>query len=156
MKHILTLMKEYRNLNNRFGFLSCFDYPKEYEAMDTLNNQIYNEAEKFTNDKDITVNAFTTVLNNITTDIDNNEIDADSIVFYEQDAFIFYLTKSMTRKESERFADMLAWMDEKSRKGYLETRFIFEFENDRNNKLSFYYDQRMSFVVTAINTGDKD
>lgn len=143
---------EYTKLNNRFGMLSCMDYPNEYERMNELQNDISAEVTTVTAENDVSANGLTTVIYNVAADIVSGEIEADStIVLYDQDDFIEYVCKAagMMRKEVERFRDMLAWMQEKDRAGYMETRFILEWENDSKHKKQYYHDERFSFVIVV-------
>ncbi|MNH75568.1 hypothetical protein D3C73_278120 [compost metagenome] len=149
MNKLLSLAIEHHNLNNRYGFLSCLDYPKEYNRMSDLEALMMNECERLTADNDMSVSGLYTVTNNLASDIVTGNIpETAKTTLYSRDEFIDLLSQSMTRKEAERFKDMLEWMDDKDKKGYIETRFILEFENTRDHNKQYYYDW-MDFVIVV-------
>lgn len=150
MNKLLSLAIEYHNLNSHYGFLSCLDYPKEYNRMDDLTSLMMNECERLTADNGISTARLYTMSENLASDIFSGIIsESATFTLYTRDEFIDLLSKSMARKEAERFKDMFGWMDEKDKKGYIETRFILEYENDRNHNKQYYYDEWLTFVIVV-------
>lgn len=152
LREAIALMQEYNALNTQYGRLSCFDYPQQYNSMDALQIEVGELVSELTKDNDISINGLSQAIENIALDIDNGNIpQSANITLYTQDGFIQYIVKrsKMLSSEAKRLEDMLDWMQEKERAGYIATRFILEWENDRNNISSFYYDDRMSFTIVV-------
>lgn len=151
IQSILSLVQEYQRLNAQYGFLSSLSFPKEYDRIDAAQVEALKKADEFTQEIDVLPKNLITVLEAIAADMDNGNLSPEAkLTFYTQDNFIEYLSSTMRHKEAERFKDMLQWMDEQSRAGYIETRFILEYENDRNERRQFFYDKRLSFVIVAV------
>lgn len=139
---------ELNELNNSYGYLSCVQYPYEYQRMDELNDLMRVEVSKITRDNDVSEKGLLIAIESIATDVYNGNIRKEQrFTLMDQSEFIDYVGSRMTRRERERFTDMLEWMDETLRAEYLKIRFILVWENDRNEKYSFYFDNRFSFVV---------
>lgn len=148
----INLTQQYNALNAQYGHASCFDYPQQYSKMDSLQIEVGAIVSELTKYNDISTNGLSQAIEDIALDIDNDNIKQDATIkLYTQDEFIQYIIKrsKMLSSEAKRLEDMLTWMQEKERAGYIATRFIREWENDRNNKSSFYYDNRMSFVIVV-------
>jgi hypothetical protein len=148
----INLTQQYNRLNAQYSHASCFDYPQQYNNMESLQVAAGALIAELIKHNDISINGLSTAIENIAIDIDNGNIKPSArVTLYTQDEFIQYTIKRarMQHKEAERFNDMLNWMQEKERAGYLETRFILEWENDRNNNSKFFYDNRMSFVIVV-------
>jgi len=146
---VLPLSYLHKELNDKYKYLSCIDYSKEYEYMDELQTSITKTIEEMTLENDISTKGLTQAIGNIICDIDKNSLENAQI--YTQDEFIEYIVKEakMLRSEARRFTDMLAWMQEKERASYIEARFILEWKNTRDHNKCYYYDARMSFVIVV-------
>jgi len=148
----INLTQQYNRLNAQYSHVSCIDYPQQYDNMESLQVAAGALIAELIKHNDISINGLSQAIENIALDINNGNIRPSAqITLYTQDEFIEYIAQraKMHHKEAERFENMLAWMQEVDRVGYIETRFILEWENDRNNNSSFYYDNRMSFVIVV-------
>jgi hypothetical protein len=103
---VLALINEKSELESQYGSQSCFDYPKQYDRMEELTDEIYTEV---LNISSFYANSIITTLEDILKEFDVNDISdiniqsfdkyCDSLEFNSEMSSLFYFIDIDTRKK---------------------------------------------------------
>ena len=142
LNEITLKMVEKVELENRYGNLSCYDYPKQYEQMTDLEVEIcealdkYNENEYSKRSSDLYAN-----IEDIAKDIVNGNIDAENmdLQYYSINEWIeVYISSDMEEAEKNTFESLFYYMPTDVRNGWLEGNHLANFTNTYTNVMIEY------------------
>lgn len=142
LKEVTTMMVDKLEMENRYGHLSCFDYPTEYQQMENLNEIIfdvlckYNENEYSQRANDLYEN-----IKDIATEIINGNINADRLElnYMPINEWVeVYVTEGMCDEAKKLFESMFYFMDTHTRNNWLEGNHLSNFTNTYTNHLMDY------------------
>src|SRR5206468_4134408 len=149
VKNIIALMIEKKRMESAYGNLSCLDYPKEYEFIEELSQEIDNliretYGESITSEyNNIFFGDVKDQLDSIAIDAYNNNIDLEtcSIDFYDQDDFIaiFVCGDNFSEGQLRVFNSLFKWLDADGRASYLRKNYI-------NGEYGYYSNWMADFV----------
>ena len=142
MKELVMKMVDKLEVERKYGNLSCYDYPAEYNKMIDLEVEIcealdqYNETEYSKRASDLYSN-----IADIAIDIINGNINADTleINYYSIDEWIeVYITNGMCEAERKTFESLFHYMPTDVRNGWLEGNYLANFTNTYTNVMIEY------------------
>lgn len=147
-KNIVALMVERRDADNRYGNLSCLQYPKEYDYMEQLTEAIKNAILETFGDSinghfnNISYRNLEDRLDAIAYDVHNNNVDLNEceINFYTQLDFVSDVVCSgFEEHQQEVFDSLFKYIDIDGRAGYLRSEHLDAEEG-------YYYNKLVDFV----------
>ena len=142
MKNLVLKMVEKIQLENKFGWASCYDYPAEYNQMIDLEVEICEALEKY-NDTNYSKRGTDLYENieDIAKEVVNGNIDAESLElsYYSIDEWIeMYVTEGMEEAEKKTFESLFYYMPTDVRNGWLEGNHLSNFTNTYTNIMIEY------------------
>ncbi len=146
MKHILSLMVEKKQLENQYGWQSCFDVPEQYDKMENLSVEIMSNLKEYEkHHTDILATNLYDVLDTIAFEIVNGNISEEAeVMFYTQDDYLeTYVLGNFNEEQMEVFDKLFYYMNSDDRAGWLKSNYI-------NNDPNEYTDNLVNFVVVVI------
>lgn len=142
MNELVTKMVAKLQLENKYGNLSCYDYPKQYEQMIELEVEIcealdkYNENEYSKRSNDLYEN-----IKDIAKEILNGNINDDDLTleYYSIDEWIeVHVTEGMEEAEKKTFESLFYYMPTEVRNSWLEGNHLSNFTNTYTNVMIEY------------------
>lgn len=112
-------MVEKKQLEGSYGHASCFDFPKEYDKMEELADEI---GEILNHDDKVYE-----IVKTIAFDAYNGNIDLEYVDFslFSQDDYIeAYLLESMDESGRNMFDSLFYWMNSDDRGRWLEVNYL--------------------------------
>lgn len=142
LKLVVVKIMEKKDLEGRYGWASCFDYPEQYERMEELASEVFNELTELTNE--YKAKQVYECLEAIATDISGGNYDLESIdeiSFMSQDDYLEdYVLSGMDESATEMFNSLFYFMNVDSRNNWLETNYLAHDPNVYTHKM-------MDFII---------
>lgn len=141
LKLVVVKMMEKKDLEGRYGWASCFDYPEQYNRMEELASEIFTALEEMTDE--YKARQVYECLESIAIDIANNyDIETiDGISFMSQDEYLDdYVLSGMDESATSMFNSLFYFMDIDGRNNWLETNYLA-------NDPCIYTNKMMDFVL---------
>lgn len=116
---VVAKMVEKKDLEGRYGWASCFDYPEQYDKMTDLELEIDDLLEG--NDK------LYNILDAVAVDVYNGNIDAETIEInhYSQDEYLeYYVLENMDEQAKSMFESLYYFMNSDLRGQWLEANYL--------------------------------
>ncbi|WP_353856760.1 hypothetical protein [Bacillus sp. Bos-x628] len=130
-------MIERKELNDRYGHASQADHPEQYERMEDLDIEIFQELAEVDGSEVIQRHLLDS-LDSIASDFMNNnynEESIDNISFYTQEDFIeTFIVEGMDESSKKVFDSLFYWMDSDSRSRWIEKNHLVEMPNAYSNR----------------------
>lgn len=139
LKLIVAKMVEKKALENKYGWASCFDYPKQYDAMTDLELEIDDLLEGR--------DELYPILDTIACEIDWGNIDLETLEVnhYSQDEYLeYYVLEGMDEHARKMFDSLYYFMDSDTRGQWLEANYL---AHDPN----VYTDKRIENIIMINN-----
>ncbi|MDA2738398.1 hypothetical protein PDQ75_24915 [Bacillus cereus group sp. Bc015] len=142
LKDLTILMVAKLEMENRYSHLSCFDYPKEYQQMEDLNDIIFEILKKYNDDSYSNhANDLYENIKDIAIDVINGNIDIESaeISYYTLDDWVeIYVKEGLSQDAKEMFESLFLFMDKATRNQWLEGNHLSNFTNTYSNIMLDY------------------
>lgn len=142
LKLVVAKMMEKKDLEGRYGWASCFDYPKQYEQMEQLSSEIFEALEELTNE--YAARQVYECLEAVAVDISGGNYDferLDSISYMTQDTYLDeYVLEGMDESATNMFNSLFYFMDVDGRNHWLEANYL---AHDPN----VYTHRMMDFII---------
>lgn len=135
-------MMEKKDLEGRYGWASCFDYPEQYNRMEELASEIFTSLEELTNE--YKAKQVYECLEAIAIDVSGGNYDLeslDSIIYMTQDTYLDeYVLSGMDESAKKMFDSLFYFMNSDSRNNWLEANYL---AHDPN----IYTSKMMDFII---------
>lgn len=116
---VVAKMIEKKDLEGRYGWASCFDYPEQYDQISDLEIEIDDLLEG-----DDTMYK---ILDAVATDVMNGNVDAETLELsvYTQDEYLeYYVLEGMDEHAKNMFDSLYYFMDSDTRGKWLEANYL--------------------------------
>ncbi|MEK5036333.1 hypothetical protein MKY96_33425 [Paenibacillus sp. FSL R7-0302] len=149
LNNIVKMIIEKKDLESRYGWISCFEAPKEYDRMDNLSTDIEKAIrEYFNNDfTGFTMEAVRNSLEDAADYIKENSLDIESedlqISFNTQDDYITeYVVSDTNEQANEMFNNLFYFMGSDLRAAWLRSHYL-------DHESNTFYNHFVDFVITV-------
>ncbi|MDZ4632282.1 hypothetical protein ORN01_25330 [Bacillus cereus] len=142
MNELVTKMVAKLQLENKYGSLSCYDYPKQYEQMIDLEVEIcealdqYDENAYSKRSSDLYEN-----IKDIAKEIINGNINDDDLTleYYSLHEWVeVHVTSNMCEEAKKVFESMFYYMPTENRNNWLEGNHLSNYTNTYSNVMLDY------------------
>lgn len=126
LKLVVAKLIEKKDLEGRYGWASCFDYPAQYEQMEQLASEVMEALTEQTDQYKAT--QLYDCLEAIAGDISNGNYDMESIdgisLLTQGEYIDEYVLSNMDESATEMFNSLFYFMDIDSRNNWLENNHL--------------------------------
>lgn len=122
MKETLDKLIVVENLNQNYGGLSCFDYPEEYNRMESLNDEAFEECKEIAG---VHGEDLHKVLKTIASEIERGNINRDADIYcYSFDEYVDRILEGYEEETRRVFDELFYFMDSDTRITYIDANYL--------------------------------
>jgi hypothetical protein len=137
LKQMVEMTIEKRELEGKYGWVSCFDAPEAYDKMEIINNELFELAKDVVEGREIVAGHLLDSLDSIASDVMNGNYEMSDleISYHTQDDFIDnYVLEGMDDSATQMFNSLFYFMNSDERILWLGTNHLMPMPNTYTNK----------------------
>lgn len=141
IKEIIQTLLEVKQLNDKYGHISCFDVPNEYDKMEQLRTEAIEKTESVSKTMtDVSATAIYDVCNDIAHEMNWGNINetADSHIYSRESYIETYITESMDDTALRMFESLFYFINSDERGKWLQANYINQEPNEWTDERSYF------------------
>lgn len=141
IKGIIQTLLEVKRLDDKYGHISCFDVPKQYDEMERLRTEAIEKTESISKTiENVSASDIYDVCNDIAHEMNWGNISetADSHIYSQESYIETYITQSMDDTALRMFESLFYWINSDERGKWLQANYINQEPNEWTDKRSCF------------------